>query len=179
MRRIRFQPGDVIVLQGAEDALSEVFTELGLLPLAERNVQLGGRRRAFVPVAVLAIAMIAISVGVVPATVGFFGAATLLVVFRSISLRELYTTVEWPIIVLLGCLIPVSDAIRTTGGTELIAGWLSHVGQHAAGSGRRGDGDDRGDAGDAVPEQRGDRAGHGARWRRASPRSSASASMRS
>jgi di/tricarboxylate transporter len=129
MRRTRFQPGDVIVLQGAEDALSEVFTELGLLPLAGRNVQLGGRRRAFVPIAVLAIAMIAISIGIVPATVGFFGAATLLVLFRSISLRELYTTVEWPIIVLLGCLIPVSDAIRTTGGTELIAGWLSHAGQ--------------------------------------------------
>jgi di/tricarboxylate transporter len=129
MRRTRFQPGDVIVLQGAEDTLSEVFTELALLPLAERNVQLGGRRRAFVPVAVLAVAMIAISVGVVPATVGFFGAATLLVLFRSISLRELYTTVEWPIIVLLGCLIPVSDAIRTTGGTDLIAGWLSQVGQ--------------------------------------------------
>ena len=135
MPRTRFQPGDVIVLQGAEDALSEVFTELGLLPLAERNVQLGGRRRAFVPVAVLAVAMIAISVGVVPATVGFFGAATLLVLFRSISLRELYTTVEWPIIVLLGCLIPVSDAIRTTGGTELIAGWLSQFGQMLPASG--------------------------------------------
>jgi di/tricarboxylate transporter len=129
MRRTRFQPGDVVVLQGAEDALSEAFTELGLLPLAGRNVQLGARRRAFVPIIVLAIAMIAISVGVVPATVGFFGAATLLVLFRSISLRELYSTVEWPIIVLLGCLIPVSDAIRSTGGTELIAGWLSQLGQ--------------------------------------------------
>src|SRR5690606_28792573 len=31
----------------------------------------------------------------------------------------------WPILVMLGCLIPVSEAIRTTGGTDLIAGWLS------------------------------------------------------
>jgi di/tricarboxylate transporter len=129
MRRTRFQPGDVIVLQGAEAALQDVFTELRLLPLAGRNVQLGARRRAFVPVAVLAVAMIAISLGLVPATVGFFGAATLVVLFRTISLRELYTTVDWPIIVLLGCLIPVSDAIRSTGGAELIAGWLSQAGQ--------------------------------------------------
>ncbi|HEX2113526.1 MAG TPA: SLC13 family permease, partial [Alphaproteobacteria bacterium] len=129
LRRVRFQPGDVIVLQGQEDSLSEAFVELGLLPLAARNVQLGERRRAFVPVAILAVAMIAIAVDVVPATIGFFGAATLLVLFRAVSLRELYETVEWPIIVLLGCLIPVSDAIRTTGGTELIAGWLSHIGQ--------------------------------------------------
>jgi di/tricarboxylate transporter len=129
MRRTRFQPGDVIVLLGAEAALQDVFTELRLLPLAGRNVQLGMRRRAFVPVAVLAVAMIAISLGLVPATVGFFGAATLVVLFRTISLREIYTTVDWPIIVLLGCLIPVSDAIRSTGGAELIAGWLSQAGQ--------------------------------------------------
>jgi di/tricarboxylate transporter len=129
LQRMRFQSGDVIVLQGAENALPEVFADLGLLPLAGRNVQLGAKRHAFIPVAVLALAMIAISTGFVPATVGFFGAAALLVVCRAISLRDLYDTIEWPIIVLLGCLIPVSDAIRTTGGTELIAGWLSQVGQ--------------------------------------------------
>jgi di/tricarboxylate transporter len=128
LRRVRFLPGDVVVLQGQEDVLPEVFTELGLLPLAERNVQLGARRHAFVPIAILTIAMVAIALHAIPPTVGFFGAATLLVLFRSISLRELYTTVEWPIIVLLGCLIPVSDAIRTTGGTEVLAGWLSQVG---------------------------------------------------
>jgi di/tricarboxylate transporter len=128
LRRVRFQPGDVVVLQGQEDALPELFTELRLLPLAERNVQLGVKRHAFVPVAILAAAMVAIALHAIPPTVGFFGAATLLVLFRTISLRELYTTVEWPIIVLLGCLIPVSDAIRTTGGTELLAGWLSQIG---------------------------------------------------
>jgi di/tricarboxylate transporter len=129
LRRVRFRAGDVIVMHGAEDTLPEVFAELGLLPLAGRNVHLGARRHAFVPVAVLALAMAAISLGLVPATVGFFGAATLLIVVRAVSPRDLYDTIEWPIIVLLGCLIPVSDAIRATGGTELIAGWLSHAGQ--------------------------------------------------
>jgi di/tricarboxylate transporter len=128
LRGVRFQSGDVIVLQGQEDALSEAFIELGLLPLAERNVQLGARRHAFVPAAVLVVAMLAIALHIVPVTVGFFGAATVLVLLRAVSLRELYNTIEWPIIVLLGCLIPVSDAIRTTGGTELLAGWLSQVG---------------------------------------------------
>ena len=50
----------------------------------------------------------------------------------SLTLREAYETVEWPILVMLGALIPVSDAIRTTGGTDLIAGWLSVAPQHAA-----------------------------------------------
>ena len=46
---------------------------------------------------------------------------------RSLSLREAYDAIEWPIIIMLGALIPVSDALRTTGGTDLIAAWLSHA----------------------------------------------------
>lgn len=128
LRRVRFRPGDVVVLQGAEEPVRDAMANLGLLPLAARNVQLGVRRRAFVPAAVLAVAMILIAAHIVPVTIGFFGAAVLLVLLRSITLREVYDTVEWPIIVLLGALIPVSDALRTTGGTELIAGWLSAAG---------------------------------------------------
>jgi len=40
-------------------------------------------------------------------------------------LREAYEIVEWPIIILLGALIPVSEAVRETGGTEPIAFWLA------------------------------------------------------
>src|SRR4029079_4690394 len=43
----------------------------------------------------------------------------------SLTLREAYETVEWPILVMLGALIPVSEAIRTTGGTDVIASALS------------------------------------------------------
>lgn len=129
LRRVRFLAGDVVVLRGAENDLPDAMSALGLLPLAERNVQLGIRRKAFVPVAVLAAAMALISLHVVPVTVGFFGAAVLLILLGSISLREAYDAIDWPILVLLGSLIPVSDALRTTGGTELIAGWLSAVGQ--------------------------------------------------
>jgi di/tricarboxylate transporter len=43
----------------------------------------------------------------------------------SLSLRDAYDAVEWPILVMLGALIPVSEALRTTGGTDLIAAWLS------------------------------------------------------
>ena len=38
-------------------------------------------------------------------------------------------SIEWPLLVMLGALIPVSDALRTTGGTDLIAGWLSAFSQ--------------------------------------------------
>ena len=61
----------------------------------------------------------------VPVAIAFFGAAVLLLALRAMTMREAYGTIEWSVLILLGALIPVSEAIRTTGGTDLIAGWLS------------------------------------------------------
>jgi di/tricarboxylate transporter len=69
--------------------------------------------------------MMLIAAQLVPVTIGFFGAAVTLLLCRVLTLREAYATVEWPILILLGALIPVSEALQTTGGTDLIAGWLS------------------------------------------------------
>jgi len=99
--------------------------DLGCLPLAEREIRLGSARRSFVPIAILAVTMVLVAFNVLPVSIAFFGAGVLLVLFGSLTLREAYETIEWPIIVMLGALIPVSESIRTTGGTDLIAGWLS------------------------------------------------------
>ena len=53
----------------------------------------------------------------------------LLLVLRVMTMEEAYRAVDWPVLVLLGALIPVSNAVRDTGGTDLIAGWLSYVAQ--------------------------------------------------
>jgi hypothetical protein len=68
-----------------------------------------------------------VAFNVVPVAIAFFGAAIVLLLVRSLSLREAYDAIEWPILIMLGALIPVSDALRTTGGTDLIAAWLSHA----------------------------------------------------
>src|SRR3712207_7095955 len=47
-----------------------------------------------------------------------------MILLGAISLRAAYEAVDWPILVMLGALIPVSEAIRTTGGADLMAGWL-------------------------------------------------------
>jgi di/tricarboxylate transporter len=125
LRSIRFRPGDVIALQGNLNTLPDTLGELHLLPLAARSMPLGRSRRGYLAVVVLALAMGLVTAGIVPVQIGFFGAATFILVLRLIPLREAYEVVEWPILILLGALIPVSEAVRTTGGTELIAGWLS------------------------------------------------------
>ena len=125
LRAIRFQPGDVVVLQGDLTQMPESLGELQCLPLMERDIRLGRGRNRYLPVAVLAAAMLLVALQVVPVAFGFFGAAVVLVLARSLSLREAYDVIEWPLLILIAALIPVSEAVQTTGATDLVAGWLS------------------------------------------------------
>src|SRR5262249_29132336 len=127
LRRVRFQPGDVGVLPGAIEAMPETLADLGCLPLAPRSLRLGERRRAALSVVILAAAMALVALQLVPVAVAFFGAAVLVVFTRALTLREAYDSIQWPILVMIGALLPLSDAVQRTGGTDLLAGLLSGV----------------------------------------------------
>ncbi|QUS37037.1 SLC13 family permease [Falsirhodobacter algicola] len=119
--------GDVLLVQGPAAVLPEAMDALGLLPLAERSIRLGGVRAEVLPLVILVAAMGLTAAGVLPVAVAFFGAATLMMATGAISPRDAYAAVEWPILVMLGALIPVSEALQTTGGTDLIGTWLSQT----------------------------------------------------
>jgi di/tricarboxylate transporter len=121
----RFEPGDIIVLQGRQSQLARAEAELGLLPLAERSLAIGRPRWRYLPLLILAAAMAAIAANLVQVEVGFFVAATLVVLLRQITPREAYDAIDWPIIVMLGCLIPVGEALKDTGTTKIMADGLT------------------------------------------------------
>jgi len=125
LRGVKFRAGDVVVLEGDAETLPDALASMKLLPLAERNLMLGRERQALVPVGLLIVAMALAAFQIVPTTMAFFGAAVGVVALGALSLKDAYEAIEWPILVLLACLIPVSDALRTTGVTDLLAGWLS------------------------------------------------------
>ncbi|KJV43314.1 di/tricarboxylate transporter [Brevundimonas sp. UYEF29] len=127
LRTAKLAPGDIILLQGAEQALPVALRALDLLPLAERQVQLGSVRRRFMPAVVLACAMTLVGLGLLPVAVAFFGAAVVIVALGGLKMREAYAALDGPLLVLIAALIPVSDAIQSTGGSDLIAGLLRHV----------------------------------------------------
>jgi di/tricarboxylate transporter len=129
LRTVKLRAGDVVVLRGNLKAMPETLGELHCLPLAERDLDIG-RTGSLVPIGVLAAAMALVAFNLVPVAVAFFGAAVILLVAGSLSLRDAYDAIEWPILIMLGALIPVSDALRTTGGTNLIATWLSDTLAH-------------------------------------------------
>jgi di/tricarboxylate transporter len=107
--------------------MPEALAELGCLPLAGRNIGLGRERWRYLPIIVLAIAMALVALQIVPVAFGFFSAALVLLLARSISLREAYEVIDWPLLILIGSLIPVSGAMQTTGATDLLAAWLSAI----------------------------------------------------
>lgn len=127
LRSYRLRAGDLLVLQGLRNVMPDTLKDLECLPLAERAIALGGVRRGSIAVTILLVTVALVATGTVPVAVGFFGAAVLMIASGALPIREAYTSMEWPILVMLGCLIPVSEAIRTTGGTDLIASWLSTV----------------------------------------------------
>jgi di/tricarboxylate transporter len=127
---LRLRAGDVLILRGSAGAIADALGELRVLPLTERAITLGRSRRSWLPLLVLLAAMGLVALHLVPVSIAFFGAAVVLLLLRTLSKHEAYDAVEWPVLVLLGALIPVSEAVQTTGGTDLIAAWLEGMVRH-------------------------------------------------
>lgn len=125
LKSARLRQGDIVLLQGSERRLPEALRELDLLPLAERVVGFGSVHKRLLPAGVLAAAMVLVGLQLVPVAAAFFGAAVIILMFGGLKMREAYQALDGPLLVLIAALIPVSDAIQTTGGAQLIATILS------------------------------------------------------
>ena len=125
--KVRLQEGDILLLQGERESLTETIVELGCLPLAERGLRIRSRPKPFLPVGVFAVALIFAVTGLLPVYVAFTAAILLLVLMQVVSVREVYASIDWPVVVLLGAMIPLGRALETTGGTDLIASGIVTV----------------------------------------------------
>jgi di/tricarboxylate transporter len=118
---VHLRAGDVLLLQGEADSLPDTIAALGLLPLAERGLSIGRSGRAWQPLAIFAAAVAAVAAGLASVHIAFGVAIVALIGFGRITPREAYDAIDWPVIVLLGAMIPLGGALQATGGTDLIA----------------------------------------------------------
>jgi di/tricarboxylate transporter len=121
---VRFQVGDVLLLQGDASKIDDTLNDMGCLPLADRGYKIGGTKVTFMAMYIFLTAIFIVMTGLVEVQIAFTGAALLMVLTGIVSTRELYTSIDWPIIVLLGALLPVGAALESTGGTKLVADFL-------------------------------------------------------
>jgi len=121
VRKLTIEAGDILLLSGPEDRLAETTTWLGCLPLAERGLRMLQREKAWLAIGLFTAAIAAASTGVLYLPVALAAAALLYVLLGLVPTSQLYDSVEWPVIVLLGSLIPIGSALESSGGTALIA----------------------------------------------------------
>ena len=122
VRSLELQPGDVLLFLGAEERLIDVASRLGALPLKDRGQRVIQRDKAWLAVGIFGAAILSASFGLVYLPIALGCVVALMVLLDIVPIRELYDSVEWPVIVLLGCMIPIGGALESTGSTELIAG---------------------------------------------------------
>jgi di/tricarboxylate transporter len=109
---------------GSADSLAAVTRILGCLPLAKRGLQLIRREKAGLAALIFGGAILAASTGILQLPIALGGVVALYAFTGIVPIRELYEQIEWPVIVLLGSLIPIGQAFETTGGASLIAGQI-------------------------------------------------------
>ena len=120
VRQLVIEPGDVLLLLGSDERLSDVIGRLSLLPLKDRGQRVIKRDKAWLAVGTFAIAIILASAGLVYLPVALGCVTTLYILLNIVPVRSMYDSIEWPVIVLLGSMIPIGAALQSTGGTTLI-----------------------------------------------------------
>jgi di/tricarboxylate transporter len=124
LRTLRFRPSDVLLMQGPGDTLHEWAVNSGCVPLADRSLRLPRRREAIIAGIIMLAAVVGAAFGLLPAAITFAAGVVAAMATRVVPPRKVYEAVDWPVIVLLGALIPVAGAMATTGTADLLAGLL-------------------------------------------------------
>ena len=124
LRKTELEAGDILLLLVPRDTGDDVTEWLGVLPLADRGLAVTENSKVWLAIALFAGAVVAASLGLIylPIALGIVVVAYVLV--KIVPLSELYTHIEWPVVVLLGSMIPLGAALEKSGGTEFIAGSL-------------------------------------------------------
>jgi di/tricarboxylate transporter len=117
---VAIAPGDVLMVQGETEAMAETLVRLGCLELAESQLT-PQRRFDPIPLVILVGAIVCTALGLARIEVSLVGAVLCMVLLARISVKEVYEQVDWPVVVLLGAMIPVGGALETSGTTRLIA----------------------------------------------------------
>lgn len=113
--------GDVLLVQGTPDGISDFASTYGCIPLAERPLKIPNTRKAALAAIILIFAVSGAAFGIFPAAITFTGGVLAVALLKIIPLRKLYEPIDWPVIVMLGALIPVAGAMSTTGAADLLA----------------------------------------------------------
>lgn len=121
LRTVAIQPGNVLLMQGTQESISEFAALHDCVPLAERTLRLPNKRQAITATAIMMAAITGAAFGLVPAAIAFAAGVLASMALKVVPPRKVYDAVDWPVIVLVAALIPVAGAMATTGAADIVA----------------------------------------------------------
>jgi di/tricarboxylate transporter len=124
LREVEIQAGDLLLLLGPEETLDDIIDWLGCLPLAPRGLDVIQREKARRAILIFAGAIALASFELIYLPMALACVAVLYIVLDIVPLSQVYESIEWPVVVLLGAMIPISVALEVSGGTQLLADWF-------------------------------------------------------
>ena len=124
LRELRLQSGDLLMMQGPAEVMSEFINETGCVPLGERELRIPDKRMALIAGGIMLVSVLVVTLGLLPAAAAFALGLLATMLARTVPLRQIYTSIDWPVIVLLAALIPVAGAMQTTGAADLLSRFL-------------------------------------------------------
>jgi len=127
VRQLPVRAGDVLLLIGPPDRLGEATNWLRALPLADRGLAVTQHGRAAMAIGIFAAAVALASFGFLYLPIALAAVVGLYVLFDIVPLRQVYDEVEWPVVILLGSMLPLGMALEQSGGTALIAGGIVNL----------------------------------------------------
>lgn len=121
LRSTLIQSGDVLLMQGSAEDIGEFASDYDCVPLAARPINIPDPRQANLALGIMLLAIAAAAFGLLSAAIAFASGVLAYMLLRLIPLRAVYESIDWPVIVLLGALIPVAGAMSSTGAADLLA----------------------------------------------------------
>ncbi len=121
LRTLSLKSGDLLLIQGPQEVISEFISDTGCVPLGERELRIPDARMAVLSGLIILGAVGIVVAGLLPAAAAFTLGVIASMLFRTVPMRQVYSAIDWSVIVLLAALIPVAGAMQATGAAELLA----------------------------------------------------------
>jgi di/tricarboxylate transporter len=127
LREFKFKVGDVLLLYGEEEQIQEAIGKMNCYPLAQRTIGLLKNKKAAQALAIFVAAIVSVASGLISIQLALGIATVVMALAKVIPVREFYDGVDWPVVVLLGAMIPLGAALETTGTTDLLVSGILAV----------------------------------------------------
>lgn len=124
LRTLVLKSGDLLLMQGPAEVMADFINDSGCVPLGERELRIPDKRMALIAGAIMLGSVGIATLGLLPAAAAFTLGVVASMLLRTVPPRQIYTAIDWPVIVLLAALIPVAGAMQETGAADLLARFL-------------------------------------------------------